>query len=203
MNPMNPIKPFAESSEQNKQVILAIIQPLFSKLKRVLEIASGTGQHAVYFSQVMPDLNWQPSDLENALPGIQSWVNESGLENLNQPLALDVSSINWPQQTFDAIFSANSLHIMSQQHVKDFFSNVDRVLDKNGLITIYGPFNYQGQFTSESNQHFDAWLKSRNPDSGIKEFEWCNQLAESAGFKLIADHEMPQNNRILIWQKTA
>lgn len=199
---MNPIKPFAESSEQNKQVILAIIQPLFSKLKRVLEIASGTGQHAVYFSQVMPDLNWQPSDLENALPGIQSWVNESGLENLNQPLALDVSSINWPQQTFDAIFSANSLHIMSQQHVKDFFSNVDRVLDKNGLITVYGPFNYQGQFTSESNQHFDAWLKSRNPDSGIKEFEWCNQLAENAGFKLIEDHEMPQNNRILIWQKT-
>ncbi len=200
---MNPIKPFAESSEQNKQVILAIIQPLFSKLKRILEIASGTGQHAVYFSQAMPGLNWQPSDLKSALPGIQSWVNESSLENLNQPLALDVSSTNWPQQTFDAIFSANSLHIMSKQHVEDFFSNVSRVLDENGLITIYGPFNYHGQFTSESNQHFDGWLKSRNPDSGIKEFEWCNELAESAGFKLIEDHEMPQNNRILVWQKTA
>jgi len=199
---MNPMKPFAESSEQNKQDILAIIQPLFSKLKRVLEIASGTGQHAVYFSQVMPNLNWQPSDLENALPGIQSWVNDSGLENLNHPLALDVSSINWPQQTFDAIFTANSLHIMSQQHVKDLFSNVGRVLDTNGLIAVYGPFNYHGQFTSQSNQHFDGWLKSRNPDSGIKEFEWCNELAENAGFKLIEDHEMPQNNRILVWQKT-
>lgn len=200
---MNPSKPFAESSEQNKQDILAIIQPLFSKLKRVLEIASGTGQHAVYFSQTMPNLNWQPSDLDSALPGIQSWVNESGLANLNQPIALDVSSINWPQQTFDAIFSANSLHIMSQQHVKDLFSNVGRVLNKNGLITVYGPFNYHGQFTSQSNQHFDGWLKSRNSNSGIKEFEWCNDLAENAGFKLIKDYEMPQNNRILVWQKTA
>jgi cyclopropane fatty-acyl-phospholipid synthase-like methyltransferase len=200
---MNPSKPFAESSEQNKQDILAIIQPLFSKLKRVLEIASGTGQHAVYFSQVMPHLNWQPSDLDSALPGIQNWVNESGLENLNQPIALDVSSINWPQQTFDAIFSANSLHIMSQQHVKDLFSNVGHLLNANGLITVYGPFNYHGQFSSESNRHFDGWLKSRNPNSGIKEFEWCNELAESAGFKLIEDYEMPQNNRILVWQKTA
>ncbi len=199
---MNP-KPFAESSEQNKQDILAIIQPLFSKLKCVLEIASGTGQHAVYFSQTMPNLNWQPSDLDSPLPGIQSWINESGLANLNQPIALDVSSINWPQQTFDAIFSANSLHIMSQQHVKDLFSNVGHVLDKNGLITIYGPFNYHGQFTSQSNQHFDSWLKSRNPNSGIKDFEWCNYLAENAGFKLIKDQEMPQNNRILVWQKTA
>ncbi len=197
------MKPFSESTEQNKQVILAIIQPLFSKLKRVLEIASGTGQHAVYFSQVMPHLDWQPSDLENALPGIQSWVNESGLKNLNPPIALDVSSPNWPQQTFDAIFSANSLHIMSQQHVKDFFSNVGRVLDINGLIAVYGPFNEHGQFTSESNQHFDAWLKSCNPDSGIKAFEWCNELAQKAGFKLIEDHPMPQNNRILVWQKMA
>lgn len=200
---MNPIKPFAESSEQNKQAILAVIQPRFSKLKRVLEIASGTGQHAVYFSQAMPNLNWQPSDLKNALVGIECWVNESGLENLNPPLELDVSSQNWPQQTFDAIFSANSMHIMSRQNVKDFFSNVSRVLDKNGLVTLYGPFNYYGQFTSESNRQFDDWLKSRNPDSGIKEFEWCNELAQSAGFKLIEDHTMPHNNRILVWQKIA
>lgn len=198
---MNPIKPFAESSEQNKQVILAILQPLFSKLKRVLEIASGTGQHAVYFAEQMRHLQWQTSDLIENHPGICQWISESSLMNIEKPIPLNVSSDPWPQQTYDAVFSANSFHIMNPQNVIDFFMNIASVIQPQGLIVIYGPFNYAGNFTSESNARFDAMLRARNCGSGIKEFEWCNELAESVGFKLIEDYEMPQNNRMLVWQK--
>jgi cyclopropane fatty-acyl-phospholipid synthase-like methyltransferase len=198
---MNPIKPFSESSEQNKQVILDIIQPRLSKLKRVLEVASGTGQHAVYFSHEMPHLHWQTSDLTENHSGISQWITDSSLTNIEMPIPLNVSSDSWPKQTYDAVFSANSFHIMAASNVTDFFKNIASVINDNGLIIIYGPFNYDGHFTSESNARFDAMLRERGCDSCIKDFEWCNELAESAGFKLIEDHEMPQNNRILAWQK--
>lgn len=194
-------KPFSPSSEQNKDVILKTIQPLLSDKKNVLEIASGTGQHAVYFSQQMPFLTWQTSDLIESLPGIQQWIEESALTNVLMPLELNVSAEHWPTKQHDAIFSANSFHIMAKQHVSDVFDHLNAVLNPTGLVIIYGPFNYNNQYTSDSNASFDIWLKNRNPESGIKDFEWCNHLASKAGLTLLHDVEMPQNNRILVWQK--
>lgn len=195
-------KPFSESSEQNKHVILEVIKPLFAHSKLVLEIASGTGQHAVHFSWAMPHLTWQPSDLESNLMGIRQWITEAALPNIQAPITLNVSnSSDWPKQTFDVLYTANSFHIMSKRNVEDFFKKIAEHINPNGLITVYGPFNYDGNFTSESNARFNSWLTQRDSLSGIKDFEWCNLLAESAGFKLISDTAMPHNNRTLCWKK--
>ncbi len=196
------MKPFSESSEQNKRVILEAIDPLLTDCRQVLEVASGTGQHAVYFAEQMPQLIWQPSDLEMCLPGIQQWIADSELQNILPPFKLDVAcSEDWPEQDYDAIYSANSFHIMSADGVEAFFEHVAGHVKQRGLITVYGPFNYDGAFTSDSNARFDQWLKQRDAASGIKDFEWCNQLAEQAGFTLLHDIEMPHNNRTLCWQK--
>jgi cyclopropane fatty-acyl-phospholipid synthase-like methyltransferase len=198
---MQPSKPFSPSSEENKQVILEVLKPLLSESKNVLEVASGTGQHAAYFAEQMPHLQWQTSDLKENHPGIRQWIAEAALQNIALPIPLNVSTDPWPEKTFDVVFSANSFHIMKQQNVIDFFTNISSKINKRGFIIIYGPFNYDGRFTSESNARFDAILQSRNCGSGIKDFESCNTLAEIGGFRLIEDFEMPQNNRILVWQK--
>uniref|UniRef100_Q31GV3 Methylase n=1 Tax=Hydrogenovibrio crunogenus (strain DSM 25203 / XCL-2) TaxID=317025 RepID=Q31GV3_HYDCU len=194
-------KPFAQSSAENKHVILKAIHPFLKDRSAVLEIASGTGQHAVYFAEKMPHLTWQTSDLIDSHMGITQWIADAELPNVLPPLELNVSDDNWPSCQYDALFSANSFHIMAKHHVEDFFKNVSQVLEKKGIVMIYGPFNYQGHFTSESNERFDFWLKQRHHQSGIKDFEWCNQLADHAELTLLKDIEMPQNNRILIWEK--
>lgn len=194
-------KPFSQSCEENKHVILQAIQALLSEKYTLLEVGSGTGQHAVFFAEKMPHLLWQTSDLTESHDGIQQWLAEAALENILAPLPLNVSEDTWPTTTYDAVFSANSFHIMAHDNVKDFFDNVNNVLNENGLVVIYGPFNYNGSYTSESNARFDLWLKQRNPDSCIKDFEWCHHLAETVGLSLLDDIEMPQNNRILVWQK--
>ena len=194
-------KPFSQSSEENKAVILAAITPFLQCKNTVLEVASGTGQHAIYFAEHLPQLTWQTSDLLESHHGIKQWLSEANLVNALEPLKLNVSEPEWPENTYDAVFSANSLHIMSEQNVVDFFANVSRVLNNKAVVLIYGPFNYNGKFTSESNASFDVWLKNRNPLSGIKDFEWCHQRAEKAGLRLVDDIEMPANNRTLVWQK--
>lgn len=194
-------KPFAQSCEENKQVILQAIQGFLTDRQTVLEVASGTGQHAVFFAEQMPHLIWQTSDLIESHDGIKQWIAGAQLNNILPPLCLNVSEDEWPSSTYDAVFSANSFHIMAKENVEDFFAHIGQVLNPNALVIIYGPFNYHGGFTSESNARFDEWLKRRNPQSGIKGFEWCNQLAKQAGLSLIDDIEMPQNNRILVWRK--
>jgi len=201
LNSTHP-KPFSPSCEENKYVILHAIKPLLKSSLDVLEIASGTGQHAVYFAKNMPQLIWHTSDLLNSHNGINRWLLEAQLPNIMRPIALDVSQDNVPNTPFDAIYTANSFHIMSAQNVVDFFSKVPVVLKQSGQVIVYGPFNYNNAFTSESNARFNDWLISNNPQSGIKDFEWCNTLANNAGLTLIDDIEMPQNNRILVWQKT-
>lgn len=201
LNSAVPYKPFSPSSEENKQVILQAIQGFLTPRSSVLEIGSGTGQHAVYFAAKMPHLTWQTSDLNESHAGIKQWIAEANLNNVLPPLNLNVSGNDWPSASYDAVFSANSFHIMAKPNVEDFFTNVVSVLNANGVIMIYGPFNYNGQFTSESNARFDLWLKQRDAQSGIKDFEWCHQLAESVGLKLLDDITMPQNNRLLVWRK--
>ncbi len=195
-------KPFAQSCAENQQVILNTIAPLLQTAKKVLEIGSGTGQHAVYFARAMPHLLWQTSDRPENHQGIQMWIADSGLSNVLAPLELDVARSKWPQgQHYDAIFSANTCHIMHQHEVESFITHAAKQLPAQGRLMIYGPFNYQGHYTSDSNAAFDQWLKSRDPESGIKDFEYLHQLASTADMSLLEDYEMPQNNRILVWQK--
>ena len=191
-------KPFAESCEENKRPILQVLQRLFADVKRVLEVGSGTGQHAVYFAQALPHLFWQTSDRAENHQGIRAWLDEAGLSNTGLPLALDVTG-TWPEQSYDGIFSANTAHIMSWREVERFFQGVGRVLEPGGCFALYGPFNFGGRYSSESNQNFDQWLKSRDPLSGIRNFEDLDGLAEENGLIFREDIEMPVNNRILVW----
>ena len=199
------MKPFSESCEQNKEVILKVIRPLLSSRQSLLEIGSGTGQHAIYFAQAMPHLQWYTSDRSEALNGIQMWLDEfcidGKLANIHSPVLLDVTQKNWPELEIDAIFTANTLHIMHWNEVQKFFQQAAALLDSGGIMLIYGPFNYQGQYTSESNEHFDGWLKDRDPQSGIRDFSALDELAVNNGLKLLDDYQMPANNRILCWQK--
>lgn len=193
-------KPFAPSCEQNQQVILEAIKPYLSQVNSVLEIASGTGQHAVFLAKHLAHLSWQTSDLEPSHQGINQWLAESALNNIKPPLTLDVSQNTWPKCQYQAVFSANSLHIMSHKNVEDFFAKVPKVLEPKAYVLVYGPFNYEGRYTSKSNENFDKWLKQQNSLSCIKDFEWCNNLALKSHLKLVEDIEMPANNRILVWQ---
>jgi cyclopropane fatty-acyl-phospholipid synthase-like methyltransferase len=195
-------KPYAESCDQNRDVILEVIRPLLANRQSVLEIGSGTGQHVVYFARQLAQLQWQPSDKGENLPGIQLWLDEAQLVNVSKPLEIDVTQPLWPDMIFDAVFSANTLHIMHWDEVKAFFKGVAQCLHKGGLLIVYGPFNYNKQYTSESNARFDAWLKNRDPGSGIRDFEALDQLAQQQGMQLLQDYAMPANNRILCWQKT-
>ena len=196
------VKPYAEASDRNREPILEVILPLLEDRRRVLEIGSGTGQHAVYFAARMPWLRWQASDLPDALPGIRAWLDEAALPNTPPPLALDVGQPGWTADGYDAVFSANAVHIMSWPRVRDLLAGAGKVLAPEGLLILYGPFNYGNRYTSDSNRQFDAWLKDRDAASGIRNFEDLNSLAAAAGMLFQEDYEMPANNRILCWKKS-
>ncbi len=193
--------PFSQACENNKQPILEVLKTAFSNLDTVLEVGSGTGQHAVYMAEHLPHLVWQPSDQALYLEGVKARCHDYAGGNLNVPVELDVTQPLWRVDAVDGIFTANTLHIMSWMMVEDFFKGVGRTLSAQGKLCVYGPFNYNGQFTSESNQVFDGYLRQRNPDSGIRDFEVINQLAENLGLYLVTDHEMPANNRLLEWER--
>jgi len=195
--------PFSPAAERNKAPILDVLNAVLPGAARVLEIASGTGQHAVHFGRALPHLIWQPSELAENLAGIQTWLDEAQLANVLAPLALDVNDERWPVTQVDAIFNANTVHIISWPEVERLFAHIARVIAPDGYVCFYGPYNYGGQFTSESNARFDAWLKARDPDSGVRDFEAVNQLAASHGLELLRDIAMPSNNRILVWQMKA
>lgn len=193
-------KPFSESCEQNKQPILEVLRSWFADRAHVLEIGSGTGQHAVFFAANLPHLAWQTSDRAENHPGIRAWLGEAALANTRAPLTLDVAA-PWPEIQADAVFSANTTHIMHWNEVEAFFDGVGRLLPEGGLFALYGPFNQGGQFTSDSNAKFDQWLKARDPMSGVRNFEDLDGLARAAGMWLKAEVAMPANNRSLCWEK--
>jgi hypothetical protein len=199
---MTTQKPFSQACENNKDPILQIISSVFSQSITVWEIGSGTGQHACYFARHLPHLVWQPTDRPDNIPGICLWQEEAQLTNLKSPLVLDVTDTAWPSNAIDAVFTANTLHIMSWEEVKSLFDRLADHLNTNALVCIYGPFNYNGAFTSDSNAQFDQWLKSRNPLSGIRDFEIVMLLATSMGLKLVNDFAMPANNRLLVLQNS-
>ena len=194
------MKPFSQACENNKAPILAHLKTYYSGVSEVLEIGSGTGQHSVYFAEHLPYLTWQTSDLAIHHSGILQWHQEAKLSNLYPPLLLDLNK-PWPVQNVAAIFTANTLHIVSESLVERFFEGVKEHLSTDGILCIYGPFKYQGHFTSESNQRFEAFLKQQDVQSGIRDYEWIEQLAHRAGLTLIEDIPMPANNQLLIFKR--
>ena len=196
------VKPHAPSCDRNSGPILDVLKGCFSDRKQVLEVGSGTGQHAVFFASAMPWLSWQTADMAGNLPGIRLWLDEAGLPNLPAPIELEADG-PWPKGPYDAVFSSNTLHIMGWPEVQKLFAALDGVMAKDAVLAVYGPFNYGGKFTSDSNADFDVWLKQRSAESGIRDFEAVNALAESIGLKLVADNAMPANNRTLVWKRAA
>jgi cyclopropane fatty-acyl-phospholipid synthase-like methyltransferase len=195
------MKQHSEACEQNKEPILAILRKAFAGTQRVLEIGSGTGQHAVYFSRHLPHLSWQTSDMIDSHASIRAWIADINPGNVLPPLELDVMAGQWPQQTYDGLFSANTTHIMNWSAVQHMFDGIGQLLEPGAVFCLYGPFNYGNHFTSASNARFDDWLKNRDPGSGIRNFEDLIGLAERNSMQLQADHEMPVNNRLLVWVK--
>jgi SAM-dependent methyltransferase len=193
--------PFSEACERNKGPILEILSEVLPEPARVLEIGSGTGQHAVHFGRHLPHVSWQSSERAEYLAGLIARIEAEGTPNLPPPIALDVTQTAWPAQKFDAIYSANTLHIMSWPEVEAFFAGVGRILRDGGSLVVYGPFRYSGAFTTESNAEFDCALRARDPSSGIRDFEAVDALAAAQGLRLLADYVMPANNQLLVWAR--
>ena len=196
------MKPFAESCEQNKVPILDILRHELANTTTVLEIGSGTGQHAVFFAAQMPHLIWQTSDVTDYHTGIQAWIDDSGLGNVLPPIELDVLRSPWPATRYDAVYSANTVHIMGWTEVVAMFEGLGKRLNADASFCLYGPFNKHGEFTSESNARFDEWLKARDPKSGVRDMEKLIDLAAQQGLTFSAEHDMPANNKILVWRNT-
>lgn len=194
--------PFSPACERNREPILAVLREHLALPARVLEVGSGTGQHGEYFAARLPHLQWQCSDRNGHLPGLSARIDLAGLPNLPGPFELDVARRElWPARRFDAVYSANTLHIMGWGEVQQFFQLVSAVLEPQSRLIVYGPFNYGGCYTSDSNAAFDAQLRADDPRRGIRDFEAVDALARAQGFLLSADLAMPANNRCLVWQR--
>jgi len=192
-------KPCSPASERNREPILAVLRDHLAACRSVLEIGSGTGQHAVHFARHLPQLTWQTSDRPEMLSGIRLWLAEAALPNTPPPLALDVNEA-WPAAAFDAVFTANTLHIMSGDEVARLFAQLPAVMAPRALLVIYGPFKYGGRHTSHSNAMFDAALAAAAAHRAVRDFEAVDALARAAGLLLVEDRAMPANNRCLVWQ---
>ena len=193
-------KPFSQACENNKGPILEVLQQHLKAPGTLLEIGSGTGQHAAWLPRFLPWLRWQPSDVAAHLPGIRTWLDEAQLDNVLAPLELDVSQ-HWPAQSFDVLFTANTFHIMAWPLVQRCIREGAARLNDRGWFLVYGPFNYAGQFTSDSNARFNDWLQARDPDSAIRDQEKIVAEMGAAGLALVQDHPMPANNRLLVFRK--
>jgi hypothetical protein len=193
-------KPHSPSCERNREPILEVLREQFADRRHVLEIGSGTGEHAVHFAAALPQLTWQSSDRRESLPGIRAWLDGTQLPNTPPPLEFDVGG-HWPGGPFDAVFSANTLHIMSWSEVQQLFARLPTILASDAIVAIYGPFNDHGRYSSESNAAFDQWLKHRGAHMAIRDAEAVDALANGVGLHLIADIAMPANNRCRVWRR--
>jgi Protein of unknown function (DUF938) len=213
-------KPFAPACERNKEVILAVLQTHFADRRHVLEIGSGTGQHAVHFAAAMPWLRWQCADRHENLAGIRMWLDDAGLPNTPAPVPLQAVAAGdgdpgglqplpaLPvhgdgRHGFDAVFAANTLHIMSWDEVRSMFTALPALLTMDAVVAVYGPFNRHGGCTSDGNREFDASLRARDPRSGLRDEEAVEALAASIGLVPVDAIAMPANNRMLMWRRAA
>ena len=194
------MKRFSDACERNRESILRILQRVFADRRHVLEIGSGTGQHAAYFAPALPHLSWQPSDVAENLPSIRLWREEAQSPRLLEPIELDVDR-PFPPLRADAVFSANTCHILSWPQVERMFTGIAALLPPGGAFALYGPFHYNAKPTSPSNAEFDAWLRGRDPLSGVRNFEDVRDLAKRHGLAPEEDHAMPANNRLLVFRR--
>lgn len=196
-------KPFSPACERNREPILAVLAEVFARAHAVLEIGSGTGQHAVYFARELPHLQWYPSDRAEYHAGIDAWRADEGTENLHPPVLLDVNMPQWPAvDGVDAVFSANTAHIMSWHEVCRMLRGVAAMLPDGAPFCLYGPFNRDGEFTSDSNREFHQSLQLRMPHMGLRDIDALREEAGPQGLMLEAVHELPANNLMLVWRCT-
>lgn len=195
------MKPRSEACERNRDPILTVLRQWLLVPGTVLEIGAGTGQHAAYFAAHLSHLAWQPTDREENLEGIRQWVAEADAPNLREPLQMNVMDPAWAMTVAEYVYSANTAHIMSWTEVEAMFEGVGKLLAPKGLFCLYGPFNRNGEFTSESNRDFDAMLRQRDPVMGIRDDQALIALGRRCGLKFVADNSMPARNRLLIWEK--
>lgn len=196
------MKQFSPSFERNKDVILSVLREVLPSSGTVLEIGSGTGQHAAYFAAHLPHLIWQPSELTHNLPSIRAWRAEAAVTNLSEPIELDLLAQTTPTLFAQAIVCINTIHIAPWQAVENLFALARNVLAPRGVLYVYGAYRYADRPLEPSNDAFDQWLKARNPLSGVREFGAVNALAEQNEFVLVEDRPMPSNNRSIIWRLT-
>jgi cyclopropane fatty-acyl-phospholipid synthase-like methyltransferase len=195
-------KPFSQACVNNQAIICGILERVLTDKNNVLEIGSGTGQHGVFFAEKIPHLSWQMSDREQNHGGIKQWMSDQPASNLLPPIALDVLSDHWPTTHYDAIYSANTAHIMPWDAVVAMFTGIGKGLLSGGVFCLYGPMKYLGVLDAKSNIQFDDWLRQQFPHQGIREFHDINSLAIAAGLVLREDNSMPANNRLIVWQKS-
>jgi len=189
--------PFSEACERNKEPILRVLRSVYADREQVLEIGSGTGQHAVHFAAQLQHLTWHPTEQLAYLPDLAARVKLEGSRNLRRPTVLDVNQTVWPVRSVDAIYTANTLHIMGWAEVVAMFRGLDGVLAPDGVLCVYGPFRYDGRYTSDSNRDFDRMLQDRDALSGLRDMTDVSSLAARHGLRLRADHDLPANNRLL------
>jgi len=194
-------KQYAEACERNKEPILGVLREVCREPGTVLEVGSGTGQHAAWFARQLPHLAWQPTDVPGALGSIEAWRGEAQLGNLMPARALDLFDEAWPLARADYVVCINTLHIAAAAATPRLFAGAARVLAPGGTVCLYGPFRYRGRTLEPSNARFDEWLRARDPASGVREFEWVDEQARLAGFTLVEDRAMPANNRLAWWHR--
>lgn len=199
---MTSLLPFSDACERNKDPILDAMRPYLESVQNVLEIGSGTGQHALHIAQACPHLFWQPTDQACYLEGLTAQFDARGLNNINTPQELDVTQAVWfsESQKFDLIYTSNTLHIMSWSMVESFFSGLYQVAKSNTLLVVYGPFTFDDRPTSPSNEAFDASLRARGVGSALRDFVRVDALAANVGFKHLSTRALPANNFCITWQ---
>jgi len=196
------MKQYSPSCERNKGPILAVLREIITAPGLVLEIGSGSGQHAVHFARGLSHVTWQPTDIAENLPSIAAWRAEANLPNLHEPQVLDLFADAWPVTSAQALICINTIHIVSWAGVEKLFEGAGRLLVPGGILYVYGPYRYAEKTLEPSNEEFDRWLKARDPLSGVRLFEDVNRLAEQNGLALSGDRAMPANNRSLWWMKS-
>ncbi len=194
-------RPVSQACLNNQEPILKLLREELAEVQEVLELGSGTGQHARFFAEQLPWVRWQSSDLQLNHAGIEAWREGYQGDNLPPVVELDVRSTDWGLPVPEAVFTANSLHIMAWDAVEALFAYLGHHAPTRNRLCVYGPFNYGGDYTSDSNARFDLWLAQQDPQSAIRDFEAVDALARDAGYRLRADHGMPANNRLLVWHK--
>ena len=192
---------FSDACERNKIPILKVLNEELDS-GTVLEIGSGTGQHSVFFSKEIPSIKWYPSDTISNFESLNAFVTNYQNNNLQTPFVIDITQDQWIDFKVDYVFTSNTFHIINNALLTYFFYQCSKVMKSNGKLIIYGPFKFDNQFNSPSNQTFDELLKESDSFSGLKNFEEIVSIALKFDFKFSKKYEMPANNNILVFKKS-